>query len=419
MSSSDLLYLRCYEIIIEINMDITPLLSKNALSMRRSQIRELLSVATRPEIISFAGGFPSPETFPVEELKGIMQDVLDTEGAAALQYGGTDGVLALRKEIAHLYKRDENLDVAPENILITTASQQALDLICRVFIDPGDVIVCGLPTYLAALQSVWSYQGQPYGLRHNDGLAEACNVLCATGKKPKFLYSIPDFQNPSGETMTLEERKYVVEVARKYDLLIVEDTPYKNIRFSGETLPSMYSMAPDRVILVGTFSKTFVPGFRLGWIVAGHEVVDRINVAKQSADLCTPVFNQMVAARYLSSGAYDENLKKTCALYKRKKDLMIKSFEEFMPEGVSWTNPDGGLFLFLRLPEQYDTRELFDLAIKENVAFVLGEAFHSDGSGKNTMRMNFSFASDEKIVEGVRRLAAAIRRLYEKHGIEK
>ena len=399
-------------------MDITPLLSNNALSMRRSQIRDLLSVATRPEIISFAGGFPSPESFPVEDLKRIMQEVLDKEGAAALQYGSTDGVKALREEISRLYKRDENLDVPVENIMITTASQQALDLICRVFIDPGDVIVCGLPTYLAALQSVWSYRGQPYGLRHNNGLAEACNVLCATGKKPKFIYSIPDFQNPSGETMTLEERKYVVDVARKYDLLIVEDTPYKNIRFEGETLPSMYSMAPDRVIMVGTFSKTFVPGFRLGWIVAQHDVIERIIVAKQSSDLCTPVFNQMVAAHYLASGAYDVNLKKTCALYKRKKNVMVSSFEEFMPKGVTWTNPDGGLFLFLRLPEQFDTRELFDLAIKENVAFVIGEAFHSDGSGKNTMRLNFSFASDEKIREGVRRLAAAIRRLYERYGYE-
>lgn len=399
-------------------MDITPLLSKNALSMRRSQIRDLLSVATRPEIISFAGGFPSPESFPVEDLKRIMQEVLDKEGAAALQYGSTDGVKSLREEISRLYKRDENLDVPVENIMITTASQQALDLICRIFIDPGDVIVCGLPTYLAALQSVWSYRGQPYGLRHNNGLAEACNVLCATGKKPKFIYSIPDFQNPSGETMTLEERKYVVDVARKYDLLIVEDTPYKNIRFEGETLPSMYSMAPERVIMVGTFSKTFVPGFRLGWIVAQHDVIERIIVAKQSSDLCTPVFNQMVAARYLASGAYDVNLKKTCALYKRKKNVMVSAFEEFMPKGVTWTNPDGGLFLFLRLPEQFDTRELFDLAIKENVAFVIGEAFHSDGSGKNTMRLNFSFASDEKIREGVRRLAAAIRRLYERYGYE-
>ena len=396
-------------------MDITPLLSNNALSMRRSQIRDLLSVATRPEIISFAGGFPNPETFPLEQLKGIMQDVMDQEGYAALQYGSTEGVKALREEIAKLYKREEGRDGPVKNIMITTASQQALDLVSRVFINPGDVVVCGLPSYLGALQAFWSYQGQPYGLRHNLGLDEACNVLCATGKKPKFLYSIPDFQNPSGETMTLEERRYAIEVAQKYDLLIVEDTPYKNIRFSGESVPSMYSMDPDRVVMLGTFSKTFVPGFRLGWVVAPDNVIDRLIVAKQSADLCTPAFSQMVAARYLASGAYDENLKKTCALYKRKKEVMIKSFEEFMPEGVKWTNPDGGLFLFLKLPKQYDTRELFDLAIKENVAFVTGEAFHCDGSGKNTMRLNFSFASDEKIVEGVQRLANAIRALYAKY----
>lgn len=397
-------------------MDIKPLLSNNALSMRRSQIRDLLSVATRPEIISFAGGFPNPDTFPLEELKEIVQEVLDKEGNAALQYGSTEGVFSLRQEISRLYKREENLDIPVDHIQITTASQQALDLISRIFINPGDVVVCGLPSYLGALQAFWSYQGQPYGLRHNNGLDEACNVLCATGKKPKFLYSIPDFQNPSGETMTLEEREYVVEVARKYDLLIVEDTPYKNIRFSGEKLPSMYSMAPDRVIMLGTFSKTFVPGFRLGWIVAEPNILDRIIVAKQSADLCTPAFSQLVAAKYLASGAYDENLKKTCALYKRKKDLMVKSFEEYMPEGVKWTNPEGGLFLFLKLPKKYDTRELFDIAIKENVAFVIGEAFHSDGSGKNTMRLNFSFATDEKIVEGVKRLANAIRQLYAKYG---
>ena len=396
-------------------MDITPLLSNNALSMRRSQIRDLLSVATRPEIISFAGGFPNPETFPLEDLKSIMQDVLDQEGYAALQYGSTDGIVSLRQEISKLYKREEGLDIPIKNILITTASQQALDLVSRVFINPGDVVVCGLPSYLGALQAFWSYQGQPYGLRHNRGLDEACNVLCATGKKPKFLYSIPDFQNPSGETMTLEEREYAVEVAKKYDLLIVEDTPYKNIRFAGERLPSMYSMDPERVIMLGTFSKTFVPGFRLGWVVAPDNVIDRLIVAKQSADLCTPAFNQLVAARYLASGAYDENLKKTCALYKRKKDLMIQAFEKYMPEGVKWTNPEGGLFLFLKLPKQYDSRELFDLAIKENVAFVTGDAFHCDGTGKHTLRMNFSFATDEKIDEGVRRLANAIRQLYARY----
>ena len=396
-------------------MDIKPFLSNNALNMRRSQIRDLLSAATRPEIISFAGGFPNPETFPLEELKGIMQEVLDQEGNAALQYGSTEGVVALRKEISKLYKREEGLDIPIEKILITTASQQALDLISRIFINPGDVIVCGLPSYLGALQAFWSYQGHPYGLRHNLGLDEACNVLCATGKKPKFLYSIPDFQNPSGETMSIEERRYAVEVARKYNLLIIEDTPYKNIRFSGEHMPSMYSMAPERVIMLGTFSKTFAPGFRLGWIVAEPEILEQLIVAKQSADLCTPAFSQLVAARYLASGSYDTNLKKTIELYRHKRDLMLEMFDKYMPEGVTWTRPEGGLFLLVRLPEQYDAMELFEIAIKQDVAFVVGEAFHCDGSGKHTLRLNFSFATDEKIEEGVKRLSEAIRQLYARH----
>jgi Transcriptional regulators containing a DNA-binding HTH domain and an aminotransferase domain (MocR family) and their eukaryotic orthologs len=397
-------------------MNIEQLLSDNAKNMRRSAIRDLLSVATRPEIISFAGGFPNAETFPTEDLKKIMQDVMNEQGAAALQYGSTEGVVALREEISKAYKRDEGLDIPVKNILVTTASQQALDLISRIFINPGDVVVCGLPSYLGALQAFWSYQANPYGLRQNHGLDEACNALCAVGKNPKFIYSIPDFQNPSGETMSIAEREYVVEVARKYDLIIVEDSPYKQIRFEGESLPTMYSMCPERVILLGTFSKTFVPGFRLGWIVASDAIIEKLIVAKQSADLCTPAFCQMVAARYMASGLYEKNIVKIRDLYRRKKDVMIKSFEEYMPAGVTWTNPEGGLFLFLRLPEQYDTRELFEMALKRDVAFVIGEAFHCDGNGKNTMRLNFSFASDEKIVEGVKRLAQSIRDLYAKYG---
>lgn len=396
-------------------MNIDQLLSANAKSMRRSAIRDLLKVAVKPEIISFGGGFPSPETFPIEELKKIMMDIMNEQGAAALQYGSTEGDVSLRKEISKLYN-DEHLNIPIENILITTASQQAIDLLSRIFIDPGDVIVCGLPSYLGALQAFWSYQCHPYGLRHNNGLEEAVNALVAAGKKPKFIYSIPDFQNPSGETMTVEERQYVVSVAEKYDLLIIEDSPYKQIRFEGESLPTMYSMCPDRVVLLGTFSKTFVPGFRLGWVVAANNIIEKLIVAKQSADLCTPIFNQMVAARYLQSGMFNKNLEKIKSLYKHKKNIMIKAFEDYMPEGVTWTNPQGGLFLFLNLPPQYDTRELFNLAIKENVAFVIGEAFHCDDSGKNTMRLNFSYASDDKIVEGVKRLAAAIQVLYKRKG---
>ncbi len=395
-------------------MNIDHLLSANAKSMRRSAIRDLLSVANKPEIISFGGGFPSPDSFPIAELKKIMMDVMDEQGAAALQYGSTEGYVPLREEISKLYQ-EEGLNIPIKNILVTTASQQAIDLLSRIFIDPDDIIICGLPSYLGALQAFWAYQCQPYGLRQDDRLEEAVNALVAAGKSPKFIYSIPDFQNPSGVTMTIEERKNVIAVAEKYDLLIIEDSPYKQIRFEGESLPSMYSMSPDRVVLLGTFSKIFVPGFRLGWVVANDNVIEKLIVAKQSADLCTPIFNQMVAARYLKSGKFQENIVKIKDLYKHKKNVMIKAFEDYMPEGVTWTNPEGGLFLFLNLPPQYDTRELFDIAIKENVAFVIGEAFHCDGSGKNTMRMNFSYASDEKIIEGIKRLSKAIKELYKKH----
>lgn len=378
-------------------------------------IRDLLSVATRPEIISFAGGFPNPSTFPVEELKKIMVDILNEQGAAALQYGTTEGDVSLRKEIIKLHEEDgiKGLDI--KNILITTASQQAIDLVSRIFIDPGDVVVCGLPSYLGALQAFWSYQTEPYGVKDDESLDDAIAALIKKGKKIKFIYTIPDFQNPSGVTMTAAERQYVVDVAKKYDLLILEDSPYKQIRFEGESQPTMFSMAPDRVILLGTFSKTFCPGFRLGWITADTNIIERLIVAKQSSDLCTPIFNQMVAARYLASGAFQKNITNIRELYKKKKNLMISSFEKYMPEGVNWTNPEGGLFLFLTLKKGYDARELFDVAIKEDVAFVIGEAFHCDGSGKNTMRLNFSFASDEQIVEGVKRLAAAIKELYAKH----
>lgn len=405
---------RLVELINNIKMNIDHLLSANAKSMRRSAIRDLLSVANKPEIISFGGGFPSPDSFPIAELKQIMMDVMDEQGAAALQYGSTEGYVPLREEISKLYQ-EEGLNIPIKNILVTTASQQAIDLLSRIFINPNDIIICGLPSYLGALQAFWAYQCQPYGLRQDDRLEEAVNALVAAGKSPKFIYSIPDFQNPSGVTMTIEERKNVIAVAEKYDLLIIEDSPYKQIRFEGESLPSMYSMCPERVVLLGTFSKIFVPGFRLGWVVANDNVIDRLIVAKQSADLCTPIFNQMVAARYLKSGNFHTNIVKIKELYKHKKNVMIKAFEDYMPEGVTWTNPEGGLFLFLNLPPQYDTRELFDIAIKENVAFVIGEAFHCDGSGKNTMRMNFSYASDEKIIEGIKRLAKAIRELYDRH----
>ena len=376
--------------------------------MRRSAIRDLLSVANRPEVISFAGGFPNPTTFPVDELKEIMQEILNTESISALQYGATEGNVKLREQIAKRYNA-QGLNITKDNIMITTSSQQAIDLTTKVFIDPGDTIICGLPSYLGALQAFWSYQAKPVGVPKDEDLELVIKTLIATGKKPKFIYAIPDFQNPSGITMNYQQRKEVIAVAKKYDLLILEDSPYREIRFDGEAQPMMYSMDTDgRVILFGTFSKTFVPGFRIGWVIAPVEIIDKLIVAKQSTDLCTPVFDQAVAAKYLEKGLFEKNLKKTIELYHGKRDHMLSCFEKYMPAGVSWTKPEGGLFLFVTLPEGYDTLELFEIAIKEDVAFVIGEAFHCDGSGKNTMRINFSYMDNDRIEEGVKRLSKAI-----------
>lgn len=396
------------------SIDINNYLSDNAKNMRRSAIRDLLSVANKPEIISFGGGFPNQDTFPVEDLKEIIIDLLNEEPHKVLQYGSTEGSVLLRQQLAKKYQAD-GLDVTEKNIVITTASQQAIDLIARILINPGDTILCGLPSYLGALQAFYSYQANPVGIPKDEHAEVVVKTLCALGKKPKFIYAIPDYQNPTGVTMTMEQRLEIVEVAKKYDLIILEDSPYKEIRFDGESLPTIYSMCPERVILLGTLSKTFAPGLRLGWVLGSEQVIEKIIVAKQSADLCTPILNQELAGRYIASGKFDENLKKTIALYRGKRNLMLECLDKYMPEGVTWTKPDGGLFMLVTLPEGYDARDLFDLAIKENVAFIIGEVFFCDGGGQNTLRLNFSYVSDEKMVEGVKRLATATKKLM---GIE-
>lgn len=394
-------------------MNIQNILSANAKSMRRSAIRDLLSVANRPEVISFAGGFPNPATFPVEDLKIIMQEVLEQESTSALQYGPTEGNAKLRELLAKRYQK-QGLDITKENILITTSSQQAIDLVTKVFIDPGDTLICGLPSYLGALQAFWSYQANPIGITKDEELEVVVKALIGSGKKPKFIYAIPDFQNPSGITMNVKQRKDVLAVAKKYDLLVIEDSPYRELRFEGEEMPMMYSMDNERVVLLGTFSKTFLPGFRLGWVIAPTNIIEKLIVAKQSTDLCAPVFDQAVAARYLEKGLFDKNLVTTIDMYRKKRDNMISCFKKYMPEGVKWTTPEGGLFLFVTLPEGYDSTELFNVAIKEDVAFVIGEAFHCDGSGKNTLRINFSFMNEERTEEGVKRLAKAITQMFQK-----
>lgn len=391
-------------------MDYSKIFSEDVGSFFRSPVREIFKKVDLNSIYSFAGGYPSAETFPLEEIRRTMSEVIDKYGGKAFQYGATQGVPELREAVAARY------GVPVERVQITSSSQQGIDVCTRVLVNPGDVVLTSNPSYLGALQSFCSYRADIRGVAHNEDLdafrtsyeAEISKVK-EEGKTVKFLYMIPDFQNPSGESLTLEERRMLVDLAREHGFLIVEDSPYRELRYEGEHIPTIYSLDPDHVIHLGSFSKIFAPGFRLGWAIADPEILDKIYVCKQSLDLCPPIFDQYVAAEFLSTGRLDENLKKSIALYKGKRDLLLSLLEEHMPQGVTWTRPEGGLFLFLTMPEGFDAVRFYDKALDAGVAYVAGEFFHPDRSGKNTMRMNFSFMNHDKITEGVKLLARLLK----------
>ena len=385
--------------------------SEDVGSFFRSPVREIFKRVDLNAIYSFAGGYPSADTFPLEEIRQTMSDVIGKYGGQAFQYGATQGVTQLRQAVAERYS------VPVERVQITSSSQQGIDVCTRVLVDPGDVILTSSPSYLGALQSFRSYRADIRGIAHRERIEdyrrayeETIASVKAEGRKIKFLYMIPDFQNPSGESLTLEEREMLTELARTHGFLIVEDSPYRELRYEGEDVPTMYSLDPDVVIHLGSFSKIFAPGFRLGWAIAHPDILDKIYVCKQSLDLCPPVFDQYVAAEFLKSGRLDANLKKSIELYKGKRDLLLSLLEQYMPEGVRWTHPEGGLFLFLTMPEGFDAVRFYDTALDAGVAYVAGEFFHPDGSGKNTMRMNFSFMTHQRITEGVKLLAEILRK---------
>lgn len=389
--------------------------SINSKGMKRSAIRELLKLTQRPEIISFAGGLPAPNSFPVEELKDIILDVMINEAATALQYGATEGDMLLRKLLLEKYQK-EGFNITMDNLIIVTASQQALDLVAKIFIDRGDTIICGLPSYLGGLSAFNSYGADMHGIPLDDEgmsatlLEEKLKELQALNKKPKFIYTIPDFQNPAGITMSHKRREEVLALAKKYDVLILEDSPYRELRFEGEHEPTIFSLDNSgHVINLGTFSKIFAPGFRIGWVIADTEIIDKIVVAKQATDLCTPPFTQRIAARYMERGIMEGKIQFIINSYREKRDGMMKALEEYMPEEVTWTKPHGGLFLFLTCPEYIDTNEMFKKAIEKNVAYVSGTSFYCNGKGNNTMRLNFSFCDKEINVEGIKRLAEVIK----------
>lgn len=384
--------------------------SKDTECFFRSPVREIFKKVDLSSIYSFAGGYPSADTFPLEDIRSTMSKVIDKWGGVAFQYGATQGVTVLREAVA------QRCGVPVERVQITSSSQQGIDVCTRVLVDPGDVVLTSNPSYLGALQSFCSYRADIRGVSHCSDIVrfeqdyvKTIEDVLSEGKKIKFLYMIPDFQNPSGETLTLQERKMMVSLARKYDFLIVEDSPYRELRYEGDPVPTMYSLDPERVVHLGSFSKIFAPGFRLGWILANEDVLDKIYVCKQSLDLCPPVFDQYVAAEFLQSGLLDANLSKSIELYRHKRDVLLSLLEKYMPENVSWTHPEGGLFLFLTLPEDFDSVAFYDRALSAGVAYVAGSFFHTDGGGKNTMRLNFSFLDENRMEPGIKILSDLLR----------
>lgn len=390
-------------------------LSHSGKNMKRSAIREILKLLQKPDMISFAGGLPAPETFPVEELREIASEVLAQSGSECLQYGTTEGDPLLRNILVEKYRKS-GFNIGTENLIITTGSQQAIDLIARIFIDHGDYIMCGLPSYLGAINTFLVYGAKLKGITlDNEGmnpaeLEETIASLSGYGRKIKFIYIIPDFQNPSGITMSESRRLRIIEIAEKCDLLIIEDSPYREVRFEGEPQRTICELDhTGRVISLFTFSKILAPGFRVGWVVGNPILLDRIVMAKQTSDLCTSSFVQRIIARYIEKGLLEKNLQKTIELYRNRRDIMLGALRKNMPDTVRWTEPQGGLFLFLTLPVGLDADLIFRKSIEKNVAFVSGSTFFCNNSGKNTMRLNFSFSNNYEIEEGIRRLAEVIR----------
>jgi len=375
-------------------MDYNKFFSADVPSFLRSPVREIFRKVDLNAICSFAGGYPAAVTFPMAEIPGLAAKVLEKYGTRALQYGATQGVPELREVLAGRY------GVPVSQVQITTSSQQGIDVCSRVFLDPGDIVLASNPVYLGALQSFKAYRAVVEPIPQGDSSSVVGKV--------KFIYVIPDFNNPSGETMTLEERKEIVRLARELDCLIVEDSPYRELRYSGEPLPTIREMAPERTLHLGSFSKIFAPGFRIGWILGPEPLLEQIYVCKQCLDLCPPVLDQYMACEFMASGMLDANLAKTIVEYRRRRDLMVSLLEKYMPEGVTWTYPEGGLFLWLTLPEQIDTVALYDQALSAGVAYVAGSFFYTDGSHRNTMRMNFSFIDEAKMEPGIRLLASLV-----------
>ena len=400
-------------------MDYKKLYSQTATSIKASAIRELLKIIARPEIISFAGGLPDPTLFPSEDVARIMKQVVEQHPKESLQYGTTEGQKILKDELIALLKDTEDIEAKPEQLLVVSASQQGLDMCARIFLNRGDAIITASPTYLGALQAFQASGADVYGAESDEygvtvaGVEKRLKELKELGKPCKFVYLVPDFQNPTGTIIPQERRKEILALVEKYGTIIIEDSPYRQVRFEGVAPDTFYKLDQGRgnVITLFTFSKVFVPGFRLGYVLGPAEVIQRFVILKQAMDLCTSPVLQLATAAYLKEGCLKRHIAQVVQAYGEKRDYMLKLLEEYMPEGVKWTRPEGGLFLWLTVPEQIDTQAMLKIALeKQNVAYVAGVDFYPPKDARrNDMRLNFSYSTFEQMQEGIKRLAATIK----------
>ena len=387
--------------------------AKRMEALNGSEIRELLKLIEKPEVISFAGGLPAPELFPIEEMKEISRIVLEESGTQALQYSTTEGFQPLREQIARRMNSKNKTNVTKDDILITNGSQQGLDFAGRVFLNEGDVVLCESPSYLGAINVFKSYGSKFIEVpTDKDGMImEELEKILEVTENVKMIYVIPDFQNPTGITWTLERRKKFIEIISKYEIPVLEDNPYGELRFKGESLPSLKSMdKKGLVIFLGTFSKILCPGYRLGWTCASQNILKKFIFVKQVADLQASSISQIEVSKFIDLYNLDNHVKKINEVYARRRDLMLETMKEEFPEGVEYTYPEGGLFIWVELPKHLDSRIIMKDCLANNVAYVPGVSFFPNGGTENCFRLNYSNMSDDRIVEGIKRIGLVLRK---------
>lgn len=396
-------------------------------SMLSSEIRDLLEVTARPDIISLAGGLPYTQAFDPQVILRLVRRVLEEDCASALQYGPTDGYAPLKHSLAGLM-REEGTPCLPEDIIITNGAQQGLELISKIFLNPGDHIITEAPSYVGALQSFLSYQPEIHPIPMDDRgmnldrLRDTLRALAEKGERAKFIYTVPNFQNPAGITMSHERRYALLEAAEEFDCLVVEDNPYGMLRFEGEPAPTLRSLDEGRVVYLGTLSKIFSAGMRIGWVAAPHPILEKLLLAKQSADLCTSSFTQRIAHLYFAEEDWRGQLQQLVEIYRERRNVLLSALEEFLGGLCSWTRPQGGLFVWATLPDFINTSEMLATAIDAKVAYVPGSGFFPYRGGENCMRLNFSYAEPDVLWEGIKRLSKVIKRevaLAESLGLRK